>query len=185
MPTRSCGDRHVRHHRLDCAQGHRAPRRDRPGDDRRHAPSRARPFVLTGEGSDEILAGYPKHAYDSYANAIPVARAGSVHDAVVEPVLRALPYGFRCIKTLAAGFGERDFTQRMIRWFGALSAADQARARRRILAGRHPYSKLHLSSGASTARIAVASPIRNCAAARRAGSPPSAASITRSRKSWL
>lgn len=82
--------------------------------------------VLTGEGSDEILAGYPKHAYDRYAALYQALVPGSVHDAVVEPVLLALPYSFRRIKTLAASFGERDFTQRMIRWFGALSAVEQA-----------------------------------------------------------
>ena len=58
-PTRSCGDRHVRHRRLDRTQGHRARRRDRPGDDRRHAPLRARPVVLTGEGSTRSSPDIP------------------------------------------------------------------------------------------------------------------------------
>ena len=82
--------------------------------------------VLTGEGSDEILAGYPKHAYDRYASLYQAIVPGGVHDMIVEPVLRALPYGFRRIKTAAASLGERDFTERMIRWFGALSAREQA-----------------------------------------------------------
>lgn len=82
--------------------------------------------VLTGEGSDEILAGYPKHAYDRYASFYQAIVPGGVHDMIVEPVLRTLPYGFRRIKTAAASLGERDFTERMIRWFGALSAKQQA-----------------------------------------------------------
>ncbi|MCC6469362.1 MAG: asparagine synthase (glutamine-hydrolyzing) [Alphaproteobacteria bacterium] len=82
--------------------------------------------VLTGEGADETLAGYPKHAYDRYAALYQAIMPGAVHELLVEPVLRALPYGFRRVKTLAASFGERDFTQRMIRWFGALSAGEQA-----------------------------------------------------------
>ncbi len=82
--------------------------------------------VLTGEGSDEILAGYPKHAYDRYASLYQSLVPGGVHDMLVEPLLRALPYGFRRIKTAAASLGERDFTERMIRWFGALSAKEQA-----------------------------------------------------------
>ncbi|MCK6449709.1 MAG: asparagine synthase (glutamine-hydrolyzing) [Alphaproteobacteria bacterium] len=82
--------------------------------------------VLTGEGSDEILAGYPKHAYDRYASLYQAIVPGGAHDLIVEPVLRALPYGFRRIKTAAASLGERDFTERMIRWFGALSAKEQA-----------------------------------------------------------
>ncbi|MCC7047354.1 MAG: asparagine synthase (glutamine-hydrolyzing) [Alphaproteobacteria bacterium] len=82
--------------------------------------------VLTGEGADETLAGYPKHAYDRYAALYQAIVPGAVHDLLVEPVLRRLPYGFRRVKTLAASFGERDFAQRMIRWFGALSAEEQA-----------------------------------------------------------
>jgi len=82
--------------------------------------------VLTGEGADETLAGYPKHAYDRYAALYQSVVPGALHRMLIEPVIRALPYGFRRVKTLAASFGERDFAARMIRWFGALSAEDQA-----------------------------------------------------------
>jgi asparagine synthase (glutamine-hydrolysing) len=82
--------------------------------------------VQTGEGSDEVLAGYPKHAYDRFAALYQAVVPGGVHDALVEPVLRALPYSFRRIKTAAASLGQRDFTERMIRWFGALDAKEQA-----------------------------------------------------------
>ena len=82
--------------------------------------------VQTGEGSDEVLAGYPKHAYDRFAALYQAVVPGGVHDALVEPVLRALPYSFRRAKTAAASLGQRDFTERMIRWFGALDAREQA-----------------------------------------------------------
>lgn len=81
--------------------------------------------VLTGEGSDEILGGYPKHAYDGFATMYQSLVPGGIHDALVEPVLRALPYRFHRIKTAAASLGQRDFVDRMIRWFGALSAKEQ------------------------------------------------------------
>jgi len=93
--------------------------------------------VLTGEGADEILAGYPKHAYERFVALYQAMVPGGLHDVLVEPVLRALPYGFRRIKTLAAALGERDFAARMLRWFGALSAEEQ-----RALTGtpRPPYA---------------------------------------------
>ncbi len=81
--------------------------------------------VLTGEGSDELLGGYPKHAFDRYAALYHTLVPGGVHHRVIEPSLRALPYRFRRIKTLAASLGERDFVARMIRWFGALSAQER------------------------------------------------------------
>jgi asparagine synthase (glutamine-hydrolysing) len=82
--------------------------------------------VQTGEGADETLAGYPKHAYDRYAALYQAIVPGAVHDMLVEPVIRALPYSLRRIKTAAASLGQRDFTERMIRWFGALDAGEQA-----------------------------------------------------------
>ena len=93
--------------------------------------------VLTGEGADEILAGYPKHAYERFVALYQAAMPGGLHDLLVEPVLRALPYGFRRIKTLAASLSERDFAGRMLRWFGALSGDEQ-----RALTGapRPPYA---------------------------------------------
>lgn len=81
--------------------------------------------VLTGEGADEVLAGYPKYAVEPYARLYQAIVPGGLHDLLVEPLVNALPYGFRRIKTLAASLGERDFAQRMIRWFGALSADEQ------------------------------------------------------------
>ncbi len=82
--------------------------------------------VQTGEGADEILAGYPKHAYDRFAALYQAIVPGALHGTLVEPVMRALPYSFRRIKTAAASLAERDFTERMIRWFGALDAKEQA-----------------------------------------------------------
>jgi len=81
--------------------------------------------VLTGEGSDEILGGYPKHAYDGFAAMYQGVVPHAVHDGLIEPVLRTLPYRFQRIKTAAASLGERDFADRMVRWFGALSAEEQ------------------------------------------------------------
>lgn len=77
-------------------------------------------MVLTGEGSDEFLGGYPKHAFERYASMyqrLPhLLRTG-----LLEPLVGALPYRFRRAKTAMLNLGLEDFRERMPRWFGALS----------------------------------------------------------------
>jgi len=77
-------------------------------------------MVLTGEGSDEFLGGYPKHAFERYAKPyqhVPRLLRG----ALVAPLIGALPYRFRRAKTAILNLGLVDFDERMPRWFGALS----------------------------------------------------------------
>lgn len=82
-------------------------------------------MVLTGEGADELMGGYPKHRAEPwigvYQNLIPRL----LHDRVVEQVVRRLPYGMRRVKTLAMAAGERDFTNRMRLWFGGVSITER------------------------------------------------------------
>jgi asparagine synthase (glutamine-hydrolysing) len=82
-------------------------------------------MVLTGEGADEFLAGYPKHVYENYVGwyqNIP----RFVHHDLVKPLIQSLPYRFRRAKTAIVNLGLESFEERMPRWFGALS--DQERA---------------------------------------------------------
>ncbi|GLS44524.1 asparagine synthase (glutamine-hydrolyzing) [Methylobacterium brachythecii] len=83
-------------------------------------------MVLTGEGADELMAGYPKHRAERwtglYAGVVPAA----VHDRLVEPAIGALPYGLRRIKVLASALSERDQQARMRRWFGGMDDGDRA-----------------------------------------------------------
>jgi len=88
--------------------------------------SRSVKMVLTGEGSDEILGGYPKHVVERLAphyQRLP----GAVRRGLFEPLARALPYGFRRIKTAVTNLGIEDWRERYVRWFGALSAAERDR----------------------------------------------------------
>lgn len=80
-------------------------------------------MVLTGEGSDEFLGGYPKHVYERYARAYR-ALPGWLRRNLAEPMARRLPYGFRRIKTLMANLSLDDRAERQVRWFGALTAAE-------------------------------------------------------------
>jgi asparagine synthase (glutamine-hydrolysing) len=77
-------------------------------------------MVLTGEGSDEMLAGYPKHVFERYRQYYQwLPRI--VRRNFVEPAIRALPYGFRRVKTAINTLGIESDLERQPRWFGAMS----------------------------------------------------------------
>ena len=65
-------------------------------------------MVLTGEGSDELLGGYPKHVAESWMNLYQNFVPAIVHDHLVRPLIGALPYQARRIKVLARAAGEAD-----------------------------------------------------------------------------
>ncbi|CDG84599.1 asparagine synthase (glutamine-hydrolyzing) [Janthinobacterium agaricidamnosum] len=77
-------------------------------------------MVLTGEGSDEILGGYPKHVYENFVR--PYQRLPAwLRNQVLRPAVMALPYKFRRAKTAIINLGLESFDERMPRWFGVLS----------------------------------------------------------------
>ena len=82
-------------------------------------------MVLTGEGSDELIGGYPKHRAELgialYHRLIPQA----VHDHVVRPAIEALPYALRRAKIFATAAGERELTNWMRVWFGGISIEER------------------------------------------------------------
>jgi len=83
-------------------------------------------MVLTGEGGDELLAGYPKHAAERCArpyHALP----GWLRARLIEPAVAALPYRFRRARTALASLALPDEAERWPRWFGALSRAERDR----------------------------------------------------------
>jgi asparagine synthase (glutamine-hydrolysing) len=81
-------------------------------------------MVLTGEGSDELLGGYPKHVVERYARRYHLVPT-LLRRGLVEPLARALPYGFRRIKTAIANLNIADWSERQPRWFGALSRQER------------------------------------------------------------
>ncbi len=82
-------------------------------------------MVLTGEGSDEFLGGYPKHVFERYV--APYQRLPAVlRHGLIEPLVGALPYRFRRAKTAMVNLGLERFEERMPRWFGALSDKERA-----------------------------------------------------------
>jgi len=83
-------------------------------------------MVLTGEGSDEVLGGYPKHIYERYVAAYQHVPAW-LRRGLIEPVIQALPYRFRRVKTAIANLAIESRARRLPRWFGALTEEDCAR----------------------------------------------------------
>ncbi|PLX84656.1 MAG: asparagine synthase (glutamine-hydrolyzing) [Desulfuromonas sp.] len=77
-------------------------------------------MVLTGEGSDEVLGGYPKHVFERYVRPYQLLPAGIRH-RLFEPLVKALPYRFRRAKTAIVNLGLDHDHDRLPRWFGALS----------------------------------------------------------------
>jgi len=82
-------------------------------------------MVLTGEGADEFLGGYPKHLYEHLVQPYQFIPRWLRKD-FIEPVIRALPYRFNRAKTAIAAIGIESFEERMPRWFGALSKEELA-----------------------------------------------------------
>jgi asparagine synthase (glutamine-hydrolysing) len=82
-------------------------------------------MVLTGEGADELLGGYPKHVFENYIRCYQ-RLPGFLHRGVLQPLVQSLPYRFRRAKTGIVNLGLRSFEERMPRWFGALSAQERA-----------------------------------------------------------
>jgi asparagine synthase (glutamine-hydrolysing) len=82
-------------------------------------------MVLTGEGSDEILAGYPKHKYEPLAALYQKLVPSFVHYKWIEPLFDSLPGKFYRYRTLVHAFGLRDARERLPRWFGSLDSAER------------------------------------------------------------
>ena len=83
-------------------------------------------MVLTGEGSDEMLGGYPKHIAERFASGYQkLPRA--MRRALIGPITHALPYRFRRAKTAVTSLDIEDWRERYVRWFGALNRAERDR----------------------------------------------------------
>jgi asparagine synthase (glutamine-hydrolysing) len=82
-------------------------------------------MVLTGEGSDELMGGYPKHRAEPWVELYQRIVPQLMHEKVVKPAIQALPYSMRRAKILATAAGEREMTTRMRVWFGGVSVGDR------------------------------------------------------------
>ena len=82
-------------------------------------------MVLTGEGADELMGGYPKHKAEQWVGLYQRFVPNVVHERILGPIMRTLPYGMRRAKTVALAAGERDLANRMRVWFGGVTTEEQ------------------------------------------------------------
>jgi len=77
-------------------------------------------MVLTGEGSDEIIGGYPKHVYEKF---VPIYQMfpSFIRQKIFEPFILSLPYNFHRAKTAIINLGLSNEHDRLPRWFGSLT----------------------------------------------------------------
>jgi asparagine synthase (glutamine-hydrolysing) len=81
-------------------------------------------MVLTGEGSDEILGGYPKHVFERFAQGYQLL-PGMIRHNLIAPLTHSLPYEFRRAKTAITNLNIEDWRERYVRWFGALNHTER------------------------------------------------------------
>ncbi|QBD78394.1 asparagine synthase (glutamine-hydrolyzing) [Ktedonosporobacter rubrisoli] len=72
--------------------------------------------VLSGEGGDELFAGYPKYVVDWIANYYHILPA-SIRDGMLMPMIEHLPYSMRKLKMAARNMSQ-PAPQRWMSWFG-------------------------------------------------------------------
>ena len=100
--------------------------------------SRSVKMVLTGEGADELMGGYPKHRAEQWIGLYQLLMPHLLHERLIHPLVSSLPYGMRRVKILALAAGERDPVNRMRLWFGGLSVGESEAMLGRLLSATPP-----------------------------------------------
>jgi asparagine synthase (glutamine-hydrolysing) len=82
--------------------------------------------VLTGEGGDELFAGYPKHAAEPLARAL-AALPGPLRALAVDGASDRLPFGFRKLQVVARSARFRAEPERLAAWFAGFTGDERTR----------------------------------------------------------
>jgi asparagine synthase (glutamine-hydrolysing) len=83
--------------------------------------------VLSGEGSDEMFAGYPKHVVERHLGGLAEPGLMSVAGHALQAASSLAPAAARRLGIASRAMRTRRFDERMISWFGAITPAERAR----------------------------------------------------------
>ncbi len=103
--------------------------------------------VLTGEGGDELFAGYPKYAVEPVARRLAML-PGPLRDAFLSSVVDRLPFAFRKLQVVGRSARFRDESERLAAWFAGFVGEE----RERLLA---PGLCAHAAAGVEPFRVAL------------------------------
>ena len=81
--------------------------------------------VLTGEGGDELFAGYPKYAADPLARGIARLPA-AVRSALLDQLVDRLPFGFRKLQVAGRSARFLDEAERLAAWFAGFAGEERS-----------------------------------------------------------
>jgi asparagine synthase (glutamine-hydrolysing) len=82
--------------------------------------------VLTGEGGDELFAGYPKYAFDPLARRL-AALPRPLRSLLLDRIADRLPFRFRKLQVVARSARFRDEAERLAAWFAGFTGTERAR----------------------------------------------------------
>ena len=80
--------------------------------------------VLTGEGGDELFAGYPKYAVEPWARRLALL-PGGLRDLFLSGVVDRLPFAFRKLQVVGRSARFRDEAERLAAWFAGFVGAER------------------------------------------------------------
>lgn len=86
--------------------------------------------LLSGEGSDELFAGYPKYRYDGYSSGF-----SWLPDRIKSAVIKAIPSRGRKIEVALKAMFEGNYAERWALWFAPFSENEK----RSLLSGRNSF----------------------------------------------
>jgi asparagine synthase (glutamine-hydrolysing) len=81
--------------------------------------------VLTGEGGDELFAGYPKYAFDPLARRV-AALPGPLRSLLLDQGADRLPFRFRKLQVVARSARFRAEPERLAAWFAGFAGTERA-----------------------------------------------------------
>ena len=108
--------------------------------------------VLTGEGGDELFAGYPKYAVEPWARRI-ASLPAPLREALLSGVVDRLPFGFRKLQVVARSARFREEPERLAAWFAGFAGSERDRImahglRARSSVGVEPFRRALAESAA-------------------------------------